>query len=339
MRLPPRTFSGIYLRSVVDILAELGLPHAMAETALGTTLHALSDPRERILEAAVIELFAEAERRTGNPLVGLETGHRFRVANFARTGSVLALAPSYREAARVNARYAPLAETVGLSEVAEDGARLLLRWSPDFDAEAGRHITELVLGGYATTVRWLGWAFEGRIPHVALRHARPAPTSGTDESTIAATYRRILQRDPVFGAAYNEVAVPDGLADEELPTHNPEGFERQCRKLDAVLSSSGGEDLGKILLDALPEGVTTKTAFADHIGVKTSELDRKLRRDGTTFRQLLDSVRQEGFDRLAERGVPLAGIAAELGFNDQAAMTRAFKRWHGTTPARYVSAL
>ena len=337
MRPPPRTFSGIYLRSVVDILTELGLPHAVAEAALDTKLDALSNPRARVPETAVIELFAEAERRTGNPLIGLETGHRFRVANFARTGSVLALAPSYREAARVNARYAPLAETVGLSEVAEDGPRLMLRWSPAFDAETGRHITELVLGGYATTVRWLGWAFEGRIPHVAFRHARPEPADGTD--SIAATYRRILQRDPVFRAAHNEVAVPDGLADEELPTHNPEGFDRLCRKLDAVLASSGGEDLAKSLLDALPEGVTTKTAFASHLGIPKSELDRTLRREGTTFRQLLDRIRQDGFDRLAERGVPLAGIAAELGFNDQPALTRAFKRWHGTTPARYVSAL
>ncbi len=39
--------------------------------------------------------------------------------------------------------------------------------------------------------------------------------------------------------------------------------------------------------------------------------------------------------RLHDPDVALSEIASELGFNDQSAFTKSFKRWVGVTPSEY----
>jgi AraC-like DNA-binding protein len=65
-------------------------------------------------------------------------------------------------------------------------------------------------------------------------------------------------------------------------------------------------------------------------------LGRKLEREGTTFKELLDDLRR----RLALRYVgasdlALSEIAFLLGFSQAAAFHRAFKRWTSQTPLEY----
>jgi len=50
---------------------------------------------------------------------------------------------------------------------------------------------------------------------------------------------------------------------------------------------------------------------------------------------LLDAGRQRLCLEDMSKGQSLAEIAQGLGYNDQAAFTRAFRRWYGEPPSRY----
>jgi AraC-like DNA-binding protein len=51
---------------------------------------------------------------------------------------------------------------------------------------------------------------------------------------------------------------------------------------------------------------------------------------------LIDKVRCEAsLSSLREKDLSLKGISLRLGYLDQAAFTRAFRRWTGTTPGKY----
>ncbi|MET0592972.1 MAG: helix-turn-helix domain-containing protein [Polyangiaceae bacterium] len=80
--------------------------------------------------------------------------------------------------------------------------------------------------------------------------------------------------------------------------------------------------------------------IARAIGLGTRTLRRRLAEEGTTLREVLDAVR---FDlataRLARSEVSLARIAFELGFSDQTALSRAFRRWSGQSPAEFRRAI
>jgi AraC-like DNA-binding protein len=55
---------------------------------------------------------------------------------------------------------------------------------------------------------------------------------------------------------------------------------------------------------------------------------------GTTFRTILDMVRKDlAATYVSDPEIELAEIAFLLGFSEQSAFSRAFRRWTGTSPS------
>jgi AraC-like DNA-binding protein len=76
--------------------------------------------------------------------------------------------------------------------------------------------------------------------------------------------------------------------------------------------------------------------------MKLSErtLRRKLREEGTSIRELVAEARQaRASELLGSTTASLDAIAYELGFSSVGAFCRAFKRWTGSSPARYRAGL
>jgi AraC-like DNA-binding protein len=58
-----------------------------------------------------------------------------------------------------------------------------------------------------------------------------------------------------------------------------------------------------------------------------------LKEQGSSFSDLLESVRQSiASDRLRNSNISIIQLADYLGYADNTAFTRAFKRWFGSTP-------
>ena len=69
-------------------------------------------------------------------------------------------------------------------------------------------------------------------------------------------------------------------------------------------------------------------------GMSARTFQRQLKEEGASFSDLLADVRQsETLKRLKERNLTIAAIATDLGYSDQAAFTRAFRRWTGVSPS------
>jgi AraC-like DNA-binding protein len=80
--------------------------------------------------------------------------------------------------------------------------------------------------------------------------------------------------------------------------------------------------------------------MADLIHISTSTLQRRLAAEGTSYQALKDQLRHDiAIRRLSTSDVPIATLAAELGFADSAAFQRAFKSWTGVSAGSYRSRL
>jgi len=63
---------------------------------------------------------------------------------------------------------------------------------------------------------------------------------------------------------------------------------------------------------------------------------RRLAEEGTSYQKIKDAVRRAVVQELlATPDVPIADIAERAGFTEPAALSRAFKKWTGMTPAQY----
>jgi AraC-like DNA-binding protein len=87
-------------------------------------------------------------------------------------------------------------------------------------------------------------------------------------------------------------------------------------------------------LDALlGSGRATTREVADSLEVTPRTLQRRLAAEGSTFAAILDDVRRTKAQKwLAETVLPLADVAAMLDLADQSSLSRAARRWWGTTP-------
>lgn len=77
-----------------------------------------------------------------------------------------------------------------------------------------------------------------------------------------------------------------------------------------------------------------EVARALHMSERT--VRRRLRKEGTTLRELLDGFRHErAVELLSTRKYGIADVAFLLGFSELSSFYRAFRRWTGCTPAEF----
>ena len=66
-------------------------------------------------------------------------------------------------------------------------------------------------------------------------------------------------------------------------------------------------------------------------------MNRRLRAIGKSWRDVLDGFREAEAERLLTSGrAGLSDVAFRLGFSDQTAWNRAFKRWKGMSPTEWL---
>lgn len=86
------------------------------------------------------------------------------------------------------------------------------------------------------------------------------------------------------------------------------------------------------LMDLCQQGEPSLMQLADRLHLSQRTLQRRLAQYDLSFQQLLDDVRQQLCRQYLQQQVSLSDIAQLIGYSDQSAFTRAYKRWTGTTP-------
>ncbi|MGW0245890.1 helix-turn-helix domain-containing protein [Nocardia goodfellowii] len=93
------------------------------------------------------------------------------------------------------------------------------------------------------------------------------------------------------------------------------------------------------LAAAIADGDPTLAAVARRLAMSPRSLQRHLAEHETTWRHEYDAVRYEQAKTLlAEGRLTTAAIAQRLGFTDDRALRKAFRRWAGTSPSRLRAA-
>ena len=79
-----------------------------------------------------------------------------------------------------------------------------------------------------------------------------------------------------------------------------------------------------------------KERIADQLGMSGRNLNRRLAADGISFKELREAVLYDMARNALRAGQPVQAVGEQLGFSDDNAFTRAFRRWSGLTPAQFA---
>ena len=152
-------------------------------------------------------------------------------------------------------------------------------------------------------------------------------------------FRRFFRAPLCFDAPQNAIVFPARWLKHRLPEVDP-GLDRLLRIQINSLEASQGDALPDQVRRVLQTGLLTGHAGADQVAslfsVHRRTLARRLDAFGTSFKDLVDDSRFELARRmLTMTSMRVGQIAEALDYADASAFTRAFRRWSGTTPARW----
>lgn len=291
----------------------------------------LQDPDARLPAPTVLSLWNTLRERTSDPALQLVAPTTLPFGAYRVIDYLVAASATVGEGVERFARFFGLiAET------------LTLRVTQDGD---GHSLTLATAEGGSVPPVYVDYVFAALVNRIRMRIRPDLRVRSVDmrqpKPQYAGTYRTVFCAPVRFGADADRLSL--STKEWAAPTANGDAalvalLEDHARILAERTASRGSqfvEDVKKVIASTLAEGATVeRTAGALHVSVRT--LQRRLIDDGTTFRELSETVKgqlAEGY--LSDRAVSVSEVAVLLGFSEQSAFNRAFHRWTGESPGRW----
>jgi AraC-like DNA-binding protein len=323
------------LATVGQIVARLLEMHGVDAPALlreqGIDPRALADPGLRIPTSQWDALVRRAAPLIEDPAFGLRAARCWHPSNLGALGHAWLAAPSLRAGLALLVRYWRIIGGRWVPALAETRHEVRFELhDPYADPVVAPVATDVTFAVVLDMCR-MNCGASLRPLRVELRRARPP-----HHEAYAAFYGCPVQ----FGAPRRALVLRRGDAERPLPTSNA----RLALVLDRVIAEEAARldrsDLPArckaVLLEALPAGALSEAAIAKRLHLSRRTLQRKLAARATSYGKLLDELRRELALRLvADSRRPLADVTFELGFSQQSALTRAFRRWTGSAPREW----
>jgi len=314
------------------VLLELGLERGVPEEVClrGTRLVA-----ERLCTSGA-EVTARQEQSVirnlmaatgGGVGLGVEAGSRYHLTSFGFWGFALVSSPTLRDAVDLGIRFVDL--TYALSRVRlrreGDDAQLVFD-APDVPESLMRFAVERDAAVIATLHREL---FSMTLPVRRARLAFPEPTQFV-------RYAEVIGATPEFDAPETVLTFDAAVLDLPMPQandHAQELAQAQCRDLlERGRARTGVAGRVRDLLVARPGDPPNAEQVARTLTMSSRTLRERLADEGTSYRELVDEIRERLAEEMLGGGLTVGQTAERLGYIEVSSFSHAFRRWKGMGP-------
>lgn len=284
---------------------------------------------QRVPLAVQDQLWDEYCRASGEPLAGLEIGLALQIGHLDSAGMLLVSCDTLREGLEALVEYAPVVGDGGEFSISEDADRIRLCYQPGYQVRVAERVEAVM----ASLVRLTGWATGDAFRPEALLLAH-APLA--DE----AAYRQSLDMPLAFNAGQNCLQLPRDQGDLPLIQANSALRDHLRQLADHTLESLGHQSLSRQVSTLVREHPGWgKERVASELAVSGRHLNRLLADEGLSFKVLRERELHRLAVDLLRSGQTVVSVSGRLGFSEEAAFARAFRRWEGVSPSRFRSGL
>lgn len=284
--------------------------------------------------AQAVALFEECARLTGDAHFGLHLGATTDHGMLGDLSYVARHSPTVGKALHNIARYAAIqTRGVRIAVELEPDAAYLSYDIPDPRIWPRRHDIEASAGATTKLLRsLLGPTWRPKAVH--FEHDPPDDLGPYD--AILAAPIRFRQPSNVILVDRPSLDAPIPGADERLlrivENHIAASIAAQPQENELV------REVRSAIARSLSDGDVSIAAIARVLGVSQRTLQRRLSTHGIVYRNLVDEIRHDLAIRyLRDDEHSLTETAYLLGYSEQSAFNRAFRRWTGTSPLKYAS--
>ena len=315
---------------VPALLRQLETDPAPVLAAAGVDASALESADNTIPYTAFGRLLDEGARRSGCAYFGLLVGQAWHLSTLGLLGQLMRHSPTVGEALRTSVVHHHLNSQGGVvflrerDAVAEYGYAIYHGGARS--AGSASQIYDAVLATLVNFMRELcGTAW---VPtEVMLAHAPPAD---------AGPYRRLFRCPVRFDCELSVLRFPAHCMNRPVEGADSAALRMLEREAEALAQPDLVEKLRRSLRVLLLNGVSSGDAVAELLAMHRRTFKRRLKAQGTTFREVLEDVRFEAACQLlGATHLALDDVAAALGYAGVSPFARAFRRRAGAAPGQW----
>lgn len=322
-QLPAATLDGLSV-----VVSEFGVDFQALADEVGLSPYINSDGDRRFPHRKLLELANLAARRSRRRDLGLVWGARSNPMLLGPLGVAMLNAPTARRALQLFVERLPSQNEVlraALVPREKRGLELLSLVNNMTRPPSLVHVKERNIGILLGILRTL-LGVQYSPAEIWLSHPRHADLDA---------YRRAYGMLPIFDQDVCGVVLTTSDLDKRVAGHRRDVFEMAVSYLGQTPASEAPADDAIATAAAV---LATNRSYrlgevASIMGVHARGLQRRLQEAGVTYSMLRDSALRREAERLLRDGDRLlTDVAFELSFKDQAAFTRASRRWFGLPP-------
>lgn len=320
-----------YFKQVLSVVSQFNVTEETCLAAIG--LSAIPETK-RVDSDIVAHVLRFAAKHLDDEMIGIKCGLKYPILQYNRPAEFLKFCENIEHAMRFYKTYCALFHTIGTpTEILSEGGEDRMVWVPNIGTdkiEDYRQLIELIMTNYVTSINWLSWKTPNAVRQLNMRHEAVFPISA---------YENMLGCEVRFGQSDYSVILKSGVKDTRFSTADETALTQMKLKLDLALNELRENDnfIDRVELHirrAIEYGVPNKSSIAKSLGLSERSITRALADEGTNFKDVKSRVLRDLAVAKISEGLSLAEVAHFLGYNDQSAFTRAYKKWFGYPPGK-----
>jgi len=317
------------VRSVINYAERKGLLRSDMLNVASLSEDQLNDSRLLIDVIRYELLLKYISQELNDVSFGFHHGQQYEVGRWGVLGMIATTAQHFQAAIEAQYRFQSLSGNMGAPLQFTDRESTTLQWVPAYNCS--HHLAEQVVTGLISLARELTNQFDHAPTVVHFTH----PLSGSLKE-----YEDYFLCPVKFSSTYNGLKISNELLSVPLRKSDAETHQVLIAHAESLLEaqsfSSPLEVIKDYVMKTLPSHVPDIEEIAECLNLSVRTVQRKLHDYGTSYSQVLDAIRKElALTYLRQTQNSALYISQRLGFSEQSAFQRAFKRWTGSTPKKY----
>jgi AraC-like DNA-binding protein len=319
----------------IDLLVHqgelLGLPRSRLLGVADLEEAQLADPDGRVPVTKYWDLWRFIANEVPDPDLGLQLGEGFEVLDAGVVGYSMLHSVTLGGALERLARYAKIftqRADISLEPVGNQW-RLTQHRPPLY--RSLRQVADSRMAAIVSVCRQITRR-EVAPTLVHLPYARPPDVRA---------HRKFFQADlrfdePTWSMRFraSDMQLPLEAADETLAGYLDEVAALRLEELPR--DETFTERVRRVAWSHLGEGQPTVARVAAELAVSGRTLQRRLREEGHSFAEVVETLRREKAEALLQdKNLAIYEVGYLLGYSDATAFYRAFRRWYGKSPREY----